>query len=184
VSEFRAVHVEVWPLAADESSIWRLGGEDPWLPEHPVVVGSTPRGVAELEVVSHRMGDRLALLCGTSWREGDGSTIQSYVAAISTGGRPVPDQWPEAVAITPAVALEAGPAKAGPAVGVPEPRRLDVLMHGLRHLWILLERPEWADALSGELPLVTPEEAAAALVPPWPERLREFEPVFDRMYKS
>lgn len=100
MTEPMTVRVEVWPLAADDTGIWLISGDDAWRPALPVGADSEPHSEVELALASHGIAEGVALLHSTSWRDDGPSVVLTYVAVI----RPrdlVLDQWPHARPVSP-----------------------------------------------------------------------------------
>lgn len=131
--------VEVWPLAADPVGIW-LCAPDAWRPSTPIMSDSQPHDEVVLELARQGVtpGDT-AILHSTSWRVDGQGVILTYVAVLNTPG-PSPmvrAHYPLAQPL----ALEMHKLVGRPAAHAPDqppvPRRIDVLLHGVRHLRFL-----------------------------------------------
>jgi hypothetical protein len=148
MSDVLPVQVEVWPIAADEVGLWLLSGNAPW------VSGNVPlssRVHAEVEAVLREHDVSVPwqrYIHSTSWHEDDDALRVTYVVVVEPRGL-VAEQWTEALPITPEMAITVGPAQAGPALAPPTPRRIDVLLHGMRHLAHLLDTDASAQGAIG-----------------------------------
>jgi hypothetical protein len=131
------VHVEVWPVAADETRIWLLSGEDAWR-AGPVMADDEPHSEVEYALSVHGALEASALLHSTSWRVDRQSILLTYMAVIRVPGLVV-DSWPEARPVSLELAKHVGPTRPYRPTDPPEPRYIDVLLHGLRHLRFLLD---------------------------------------------
>lgn len=162
------VRVEVWPVAADEISLWLLSGADAWRSD-AVPADSEPH--AEVEWVLTRESqavEDVALLHSTSWRVEGPAVLLTYIAVLRTDGL-VHDKWPAAKPISLELSEHVGkPFRHGPAEP-PTPRYIDVLLHGIRHLRFLLD---------------TDSESGAALDQHWHRYLRALEPALATMYSD
>jgi hypothetical protein len=158
------VRVEVWPVAADETGIWLVSGDDA-LRSHNVASDSEPHTVAEDLVTPLGLP---ALLHSTSWRVDGPAVIVTYLAVMVPGDlvRGVyPHAEPVGVPLQEAVGR---PFTHGP-VDPPTPRFIDVLMHGIRHLAFLVDN----DAT-----------VSAALDGDWRRHLAALEPALAVMYQG
>ena len=162
------VRVEVWPLAADQASLWLLSGDDAWRN------GNVPAdGDVHFEVVSlltdHGIwqADTTALH-STSWRPDGPAIVVTYMAVVSVPGF-IKDRWPHARPVTREFADAVGKPPTHAAADAPVPRFCDVLLHGLRHLAYLAERDQ---------------ETAEAMGALWREHLAPLEPVLATMYSE
>jgi hypothetical protein len=137
-----AVHVEVWPLAADEAGIWLLSGAEAWMLGRagmPVQTDSDPHGDAEqiLAVRGARRKGDVRFLHSTSWRVDLPRLIVTYIAALTrglrcgpTGRRRCPYRWSSPTGSGRCrMGLRSAPGVADDAV----------LLHGIRHIAFLLE---------------------------------------------
>ncbi len=159
------VWVEVWPVAADEASLWLVSGNDAWR-SGPVMADSEPHAELELSLHTHGALDHVRLLHSTSWRVDGPRVILTYVAVVHPGG-PVRSAWPEALPIGLDLANAVGKPFTNAPVDPPTPRYIDVLLHGIRHLRFLLD----TDATN-----------AAALDHHWRRFLANLQPALARMY--
>jgi hypothetical protein len=160
------VRLEIWPVAADARGIWLLSGMHPWEPPLPVMADCEPHSDVELTLSAHGVRDDTVLIHSTSWRV-DGPCVRlTYVAVIRPVG-PISELWPDARPVTADVAYAAGRPAVHGATEPPMPRRIDVLLHAIRHLWFLLD----SDA-----------SASAALIEPWPSHLFALEPALAGLY--
>lgn len=161
------VHVEVWPVAADEVGLWLLSGADAWR-SGPINQDLGPRDEVEHVLVQHAVDDRLRLIHSTSWRAEPGHVMLTYIAAVDLSGL-ARDEWPNAVPISPRLADSVGKPTPTSPTGEPVPRYVDVLLHGLRHLRFLTFTDSPArEALSGE----------------WPRHLEDWAPALSGMYEE
>jgi hypothetical protein len=160
-----SVHVEVWPVAADEARIWLLSGEDAWR-TGPVMSDDEPHSDVEGALTQHGAEDKVSLLHSTSWRPDGPHIILTYVAVIKISAF-ARDTWPKALPITLGLVNNAGKPLPGSPTEAPTPRHIDVLMHGLRHLRFLLD---------------TDTTNAAALDDHWRHHLAGLEPALAGLY--
>ena len=164
--ERKGVLIEVWPVVADAAGLWLASGHDAWrsgclgpyATVHDEVIALLPLAARAIDLVH-----------STSWREDDGgnAVVLTYVVALSPAFNAALEEWPEALPIGLKTAAAGGPPILVGAAEQPQPRRLDVLWHALRHLRFLLD---------------TDAEARAALVMPWPAHLRHLDPVLSGLY--
>jgi len=168
MSELMNVMVEVWPVAADETGLWLVSGEDAWR-DGPVPADGDVHYMVESLMWYHRLAVRGGVMMhSTSWRPDGPHVVLTYIAAIRREGL-VMDAWPEAVPITVELARAVGkPAPHGP-TEPPVPRYIDVLFHALRHVKYLYDH----DA--------TNREAMGAL---WGQHLEPFEETLAGMYSE
>lgn len=162
------VTVEVWPVAADETGIWLLSPDGPWL-SPPVMADSEPHEAVELELIQHTvsLGD-VAVLHSTSWRAEGTAAVLTYVAVVRCPGL-VRESWPDARPVSLGLAEHVGRPPTHAPVEPPAPRYVDVLIHAIRHLRFLL---------------TTDATVAAALTEDWGVHLAQFEPAIAKMYGS
>lgn len=160
------VTIEVWPIAADSAGIWLLSGDDAWRTDR-IDASSTAFFEVDLELVRHSMPDPV-MVHSTSWREEGQRMVATFLAVMPVADL-VLDQWPDARPIS-GLLLDAvgNPAPHDPA-DQPAPRRVDVLMHGLRHLAFLRD---------------TDATARAVLAGVWARHLGEMAPALAGMYQS
>ena len=71
------VHVEVWPIAADEIGLWLVSGDDCWR-AGPVMADDEPHSEVEYAVSEHMLLDDVALLHSTSWRVDGPRVVLTY----------------------------------------------------------------------------------------------------------
>lgn len=161
------VHVEVWPVAADEVGLWLLSGADAWR-SGPISHDLGPRDEVEHVLVENDVDQRLRLIHSTSWRAEPGHVMLTYIAAIDVPAL-VRDDWTEAVPISPQLASSVGKPSPTSPTGEPIPRYIDVLLHGLRHLRFLT---------------FTDSPARDALVGHWNRHLEEWAPALSGMYEE
>lgn len=147
MSEPMTVFPEVWPVAADEASLWLLSPSGPLRPDLPVMADGDVHADVELEL--HRNGIDQAdvpLLHSTSWRPEGTSIVLTYLAVVRRPGF-VRENWPGACPIDPSLPDAVGRPLTHAADEPPIPRHVDVLVHSLRHAAFLLE---W-DATASEV---------------------------------
>lgn len=164
---------EVWPLGADEVSIWLLSGEaGPW-PSDYIDRRSDAQTMAELECIRHSVNLATCVLHSSSWRTHyDEDTdqnfdIKTFMLADSLDDLAL-DRWPDARAFTPEFAESLGRA---PHHGPAEPpivRWGHVLLHGVRHLRYLRD---------------TDSDIRDGLSDDWCRHLEAFEPAIAQMYR-
>jgi hypothetical protein len=126
-------YVEVWPVAADATSIWLVSGPEAWCSTLPVEADSGPHAEVELVLSMHGLDTDPALIHSTSWRRSGPVMILTYLVIVPVTGdvrAPFPDARPVGPVFTEAIGK---PPSHGPA-DEPAPRDIDVLIHGLRHL--------------------------------------------------
>jgi hypothetical protein len=160
------VTVEVWPVAADETGLWLISGDDAWR-YGPVMADGDVHFDVEMLLHEHGIGDATALH-STSWRPDGPSVVLTYMAVIAVSGY-VRDLWPDAAPITPALAEAVGKPPTHAATEPPIPRYVDVLFHGIRHLHYLAQM----DATN-----------AGAMGPLWQRHLAPLEPALAGMYSE
>jgi hypothetical protein len=129
------VHVEVWPVAADETRIWLVSGLGPWY-SGPVMSDQEPHSEVEYALSQHGAVSDAVILHSTSWRVNEQSLLLTYMAVLRTSD-PVLDTWPDANPVGLELAEHVGPTRPYRPTDPPEPRDIDVLLHGLRHLRFL-----------------------------------------------
>jgi hypothetical protein len=166
VAEPMQVRVEVWPVAADETGIWLLSGDDAWRPATTVAADSEPHFEVELALSDHGALTDTAVLHSTSWRVDGPAVTLTYVALVDT-----PDAvrlaWPSARPISMDAVHSVGPAPAHDPAGPPSPRYIDVLKHAIRHLAFLRD---------------TDPTTSAAFPPHWADHLATIRPALAGMY--
>lgn len=159
------VFVEVWPVAADETGIWLLSGQDAWR-SGPVRADDEPHSEVRFALAENYATDDVVLLHSTSWRVDGPHLILTYMAVVHIPGL-VHDFWPDALPVSLDLADAVGRPLPYTPTEPPIPRYIDVLLHGIRHLRFLLD----TDATS-----------AAALDEYWRRHLAELRPALARMY--
>lgn len=159
--------VELWPLAADDTAIWLISGDHPWV-SWQIPADGEPHFTAEQLASSEENGIEFGLLHSTSWRvDGHGHILLTYVGIVPTSREYVRTRWPGALPVSPDLAQEVGRPLTHAANEPPTPRDIDVLMHALRHLRFLKE---------------TDESARSAMSPAWLRHLNAFEPALSGLY--
>ncbi|MFI7642263.1 hypothetical protein [Nonomuraea sp. NPDC049400] len=161
----QGARVEVWPLVADDHGVWLVSGIDTWCSGD---IDCPPHDAAQRILRDHAVADDVRLLHSTSWRAADGSIVLTYLAALDIEG-PAHARWPASVAITPELVTAVGKPAPNPPTKRPAPRRIDVLLHGLRHLHFLI---------------LTDTSARTALSEPWKTQLEPFAATLSGMYES
>lgn len=161
------IYVEVWPVSADQASIWLISGTEPWT-VGPVQSDTEPHAEAEYALAEHDAIARAALIHSTSWRVEDNYLLLTYVAVIRTDALVI-DSWPNAKPIGLPIAQHVGPTVPYRPTDAPTPRYIDVLLHGLRHLRFLM---------------LTDQTNANALGGSWPVHLETLEPALAQMYSD
>jgi hypothetical protein len=162
-----SVHVEVWPVAADEVGLWLLSGDDAWR-SGPVMADDEPHSEVEYALSHHAASDHVELLHSTSWRVDGPIVVLTYMAVIGIPGL-ARDSWPTARPISLELANAVGKPLSYQPTEPPTPRYVDVLFHGLRHLRFLLD----TDAANG-----------AALDDYWRRHLAALNPALATMYNQ
>lgn len=148
--EYKRTILEVWPIAADDTAVWLLPGDDALYthgvpydhPEHFEVV--TALADFGFNMVEGRL-PAVRLLHQTSSRENDPQDdprfgrhfLHSWVAVADSCDRYVVDLWPDALPITEALLAQVGNPPPHAPDDRPWPRRIDVLHHAVRHLAFL-----------------------------------------------
>lgn len=144
------VKVEVWPVAADESGLWLVSGDEPWA-SSPVLSDGDVHYEVEFLLRGHGIhAEDVTALHSTSWRPDGPSIVLTYMAAVAPGGL-ARDRWPNAAPITVTLADAVGKPPTHAADEAPIPRMIDVLLHGLRHLAYLADHDTPAAEAMGEL---------------------------------
>jgi hypothetical protein len=168
MAEPMQVRIEIWPVAADDTGIWLLSGDDAWRPATTVAADSEPHFEVELTLSDHGALADTAVLHSTSWRVDGPVVILTYVALIN-----VPDAvrlaWPNARPVSMDAVKTVGPAPAHDPAGPPSPRYIDVLKHAIRHLAFLRD---------------TDPTTYAAFPPHWPNHLATIRPALAGMYAA
>lgn len=137
------VRTEVWPIVADPCGMWLISGVGPWLLDVNIQAGDEGAIHADTELELWQNGVDLAdvaALHSTSWRPGPGGyfAVITYAAVIRFQDF-VPARWRAAMPISRLLVDEVGRPLPQPATEPPIPRRVDVLMHALRHLRYLVD---------------------------------------------
>jgi hypothetical protein len=136
------VRTEIWPIVADQRGMWLASGVLPWLLRANIEAGDEDAIHADTELEIYRNGIDLsdvAALHSTSWRPGPGGwyAIFTYAVVIRQHDH-VPARWRGAMPISRLLVDKVGRPLPQPATEPPIPRRVDVLMHALRHLrWLV-----------------------------------------------
>ena len=149
MTENMPVIAEVWPVTADPLGIWLISGDDAWRTA-PVPSDSGPHFELDLELFGRGLRDRVTLMHSTSWRADGPHLIVTYMAVIAADDF-VRGTWPGALPVTARLLDVVGRPPGHAATSAPEPRYIDVLTHGLRHLRFLLDYDATACAALGEL---------------------------------
>jgi hypothetical protein len=110
------VWVEVWPVAADQTGIWLVSGDDAWRPLISVTADTEPHAEIELILAEHGALADAQLIHSTSWRVDGPAALPISVSVAQAVGAPLTNA-PNAA---------------------PTPRYIDVLKHAVRHLAFLL----------------------------------------------
>jgi hypothetical protein len=168
MAEPMTVHVEVWPVAADEIGIWLVSGEDAWRPSLPVPADSEPHAEVDLLLAQHQADTDAVMKHSTSWRADVPGVILTYIVILQAPGL-VRDRWPDAQPVGLRLAEAVGKPPVHAPVEPPAPRYIDVLLHALRHLRFLLD---------------TDASNRAAMNDSWRRHLSELEPAFATMYEG
>jgi hypothetical protein len=137
MAEPMTVHVEVWPVAADEVGLWLVSGDDAWQ-SGPVMSDDEPHSEVQYALSRHNAEDKAALTHSTSWRVDGQVILLTYLVAIKVPAL-VRDTWPDALPISLDLAKVVGKPLPHAATEPPTPRYIDVLFHGLRHLRFLMD---------------------------------------------
>jgi hypothetical protein len=146
MSEPMTVHIECWPVAADDAGIWLLSGRDALRTSLPVAADTGPDAEAKLLLAGHDLLDDLVLGHFTSWHIDGSWHVDTYIAVIHCAGY-VRERWPDAEPISAALAEAVGRPPTHGATEAPTPRYIDTLLHGLRHLRLLLDYDATAAAV-------------------------------------
>lgn len=165
MTEDMKVRVEVWPLAADSAGLWLLSGGDAWRSGN-VPSDDEPHSEVLWLLSDGGARDDTVLIHSTSWRPDGPAMILTYLVVVQVSGL-VLDRWPDAKPVGEPVQRTVGKPPTHAPTEAPEPRYIDVLFHGLRHLRYLLDK----DATT-----------AAALDENWRRHLAPLEPELARMY--
>lgn len=183
--EHMGVMIEAWPVAADQTSIWLLSGRDAWRPGQRLPADTTVHAEVELLLAGNGVDpaavrgmrdiSHLVALHSTSWRQIPGNVQMTYMAVIELDGL-VREHWPEAMPVTELLPQAVGKPFVHGAVEVPQPRRVDVLLHALRDLAWGLEHLKFLDAEDATV--------TAALSDHWRRALAPFRPALSNMYRQ
>lgn len=165
MGEPMSVHVEVWPVAADEVGLWLTSGEDAWW-SGPVMADDEPHSEVVHALREHNADKRVELLHSTSWRVDGPHIVLTYMAVLECPGL-VRDDWPSALPISRELADAVDKPLSHAPTEAPTPRYVDVLLHGLRHLRFLLD---------------TDSDNSAALDRHWRRHLAAMSPALATMY--
>ena len=170
MAEPMTVHLEIWPLAADETGLWLVSGDDALRP--PVAVAADEAVDAEVRLALYAaFGTRteLPIVHGTSVRQDGPWLIVTHVAVLEIApGALVLDRWADAAPISPSLVPAIGkPAAHDPARAPERIRHADVLVHAVRHLAFLR---------------LYDRSAAEALPPLMIEHLAKWEPALAGLY--
>jgi hypothetical protein len=160
------VRVELWVLAADGISISLVSGRAPLLTAR---IDADQFIQSEMELLAHEHfpGIRLPVTHSTSWRQAGPAMLTTYMA-IAEAPEFVQDRWPGALPLTTELLAEVGKPFPHAPNGAPLPRRIDVLMHGVRHLRFLRDYDS---------------TLRAGLDANWLRHLEPFEPDLARMFE-
>ena len=165
MSEPMGVRIELWPVAADGAGIWLVSGGDAWRSAR-IDADSFVQSEVELLAAEYAPGVRLQVTHSTSWRQDRSGLVVTYVA-IAEAPEFVQDRWPDALPLTTEVLGEVGKPHPHAPNGAPLPRRIDVLMHAVRHLRFLRDM---------DVP------TSAAMDSNWKSHLQPFEPALACMF--
>lgn len=170
MAEPMTVHVEVWPVAADEVGIWLVSGNDAWRPrEHMAVeADSEPHWEIDSILRNNDVLDNVVMKHSTSWRVDRYGIVLTYVAILKPSGL-VREMWPDARPIGLGLARAVGKPPPSPPIEPPTPRYIDVLLHALRHLRFLID----TDAVN-----------RAAMGNVWQHQLAGLAPALSTMYEA
>jgi hypothetical protein len=170
---------EVWPLGADEASIWLLSGDvGPW-PSEYISDQSDQQTMAEIELIQHGVTIGDGVLHSTSWRvdyskEADRNFgIYTFMAVVPINGL-VLDRWPNAMPITPELSRQLGQPPSHGAAELPEVPYWFALKHGLRYLEQGVRHLRYLRD--------TDTDIRVALDDHWRQHLEAFAPELARMY--
>lgn len=117
------VRVEVWPVAADETGLWLVSGDDA-LRSAAVPADSEPHAEVEITLARSGLMDHVTLLHSTSWRVDGPAILLTYVAVVATDDF-VRGIWPGARPITVDLADAVGKPPTHAASEPPTPRYID-----------------------------------------------------------
>jgi hypothetical protein len=111
------VHVEIWPLAADELGLW-VADEGAWR-AGPILADTGTHPTIRRALHDHGVADPVRLLHSTSWRETNEILVITYAAVLHLEDDELArDRWPDALPIS---------------------RHLDALLPVMRHLALLVK---------------------------------------------
>jgi hypothetical protein len=161
------VHIEVWPITADEIGLWLVSGDDCWR-AGPVMADDEPHSEVKYAITRHMLLDDVTLLHSTSWRVDGPHVVLTYMALVRTADL-VRETWPSAMPINLDLAKAVGKPLGYKPSEAPTPRHIDVLMHGLRHLRFLMS---------------TDSANAAAIDPQTQQHLAKLDPALAIMYND
>lgn len=165
MSEHMGVRVELWVVSADAGGIWLVSGGDALMTAR-IDADSFIQSEMELLAHEHFPGVQLDVTHSTSWRQSGPAMLTTYVA-IARPPEFVQDRWPDALPLTTELLAEVGKPFPHAPNGAPLPRRVDVLMHAVRHLRFLRDF---------DVP------TSAAMDANWKRHLESFEPALACMF--
>ena len=167
MSEHMGVRVELWLLAGDGTGIWLTSGGDAW---RSARIDADQFIQSEVELLAHEYVPDVVLKVthSSSWRQDKSGLIVTYVA-IAEAPEFVQDRWPGALPLTTELLGEVGKPFPHAPNGAPLPRRVDVLMHAVRHLRFLRD---------------TDAPTSAAMDANWKRHLEPFEPALACMFSE
>jgi hypothetical protein len=166
------VWIEVWPLAADQTGIWLLSGNDAWRPTLAVPSDGDVHDEVEALLWEHK-GERTdhldtIMIHSTSWRQDRCGLVVTYVVVVDTESN-VLDEWRHAQPIHPDLWDMVGKPTPHRPTDPPLPSYIHVLQHAIRHLAFLLD----TDEING-----------GALSLPWRRHLAKIKPAIAGMYRA
>lgn len=162
---------EVWPLGVTDDGLWLL--HDPWLSDR-VVVGSSPGETASRILHEHLpAGVTAPFLVSTSWRDDGPNAVFTYIAVLNPTDL---TQWPSPQPVTELAGENAADVKPGPAISAPQPRKIDVLLHAVRHLAHTVDDAQHDPTVA----TMTARLAKLGL----PRHLRALKPALGGMYRT
>lgn len=174
MNEPMPTYVEIWPVGCDANGLWLLD-QDAWRPSLPIMADTEPHAEVELELHTRGLdpnGDHVLAIHSTSWRPDRVGLVLTYMVAVDCPARDILDHWPHAMPIGPEL-VDAANEERLPLLGPktpPEPQYLMVLLHGIRHLAMLVETDDdLARALSGGH---------------WQRHFARLQPAMARMYRD
>jgi hypothetical protein len=172
MNEPKGVFVDTWPVLIDRG-VWSGSGLRPWRSD-PVPHDSTVQ--YEMEMTLRRFGVRrghVLMSHSTSWRDGTDGLTAVYIAVINPNLMSVAD-FPDAIPVDVGIREVAGvPPTHGPA-DAPAVRKIDPLIHSLRHVWALID-PDPANKFFDAT-------IAAALGLEWVQQLGALDPALAGLY--